>query len=461
MIGNYESFSRSFTKIRASDLEEAVDRRYADGHFWPDALLSINPYYEAGPTASALATAGVIDSLTAQVFRAKGTPLRFHAHQGQAIAKAQARQSFVVTTGTGSGKSLCFFVPIIDAVIRARKAGSPARTRAIIVYPMNALANSQIKEIERFLDQAGLPDGLRPVVQRYTGQEKRDERERVAANPPDVLLTNYMMLELLLTRQDEIDRQVIGNAAGLEFIVLDELHTYRGRQGADVAVLVRRLRDRCAGTVPPICIGTSATMSSESSDDVRAATVSSVASRLFGAQIGPDAVIDESLRRATDDTLSLETISSKLRGVVESTLPEALTDASLRQHPLAVWCELALGLDDRQVLRRRKPIAFGEAASQLASETGLTPEQCQTSLEAFLTRVSLPESDRGGNGDAAFLAFKLHRFIAGSGEVYTTLRPAPRHVFLEGQLNDPTDPESRLYPTRFCRECGQEFLSSR
>jgi hypothetical protein len=456
LIENYENFSRSFSKIRAADLKAAIDRRYDDGHFWPDALLSINPQFEAGLAADELAAEGVIDPLTAQVFRVKGQPLRFHAHQGQAIAKAQARQSFVVTTGTGSGKSLCFFVPIIDAVIRAKKAGEAPRTRAIIVYPMNALANSQIKEIEKFVAQADLPDHLKPMVKRYTGQEKDPERQAVAANPPDILLSNYMMLELLLTRQDDVDTKVISNARGIEFIVLDELHTYRGRQGADVAILVRRLRDRCAGAIPPICVGTSATMVNEGSDDSRAATVSDVASRLFGTAIGPDAVIDESLRRSTDDSLSLDGIRPLLRKVVDSPLPEILTDVELRRHPLAIWAELVLGLDDRQVLRRRKPIPFGEAATALATETGLPVEQCRTALEAFLTKVSLPEHARGGGGDKAFLAFKLHRFIAGSGEVYTTLRPAPRNVLLEGQQNDPADPEARLYPTRLCRTCGHE-----
>ena len=92
---------------------------------------------------------------------------RFHRHQAQAVAKATAGQSFVVTTGTGSGKSLCFFIPIIDAAIRARVAGEPARTRAIVIYPMNALANSQLKELEKFIDQSGLPDRLRPTFARY------------------------------------------------------------------------------------------------------------------------------------------------------------------------------------------------------------------------------------------------------------------------------------------------------
>src|SRR3546814_8755887 len=124
---------------------------------------------------------------------------------------------------------------------------------------MNALANSQIKELDKFITQSGLPDRLRPTFARYTGQESQDERDRIREAKPDILLTNFMMLELLMTRQNKLDRAVIENAQGLDFIVLDELHTYRGRQGADVSMLVRRLRDRLCRDRHPVCIGTSAT----------------------------------------------------------------------------------------------------------------------------------------------------------------------------------------------------------
>lgn len=457
LIENYAHFSRSFSNIRAADLRDAISREYDNGRFWPDALLSLNPRYEAGPSVDGLVASGDLDPATAQIFRFGSTPLRLHAHQGQAIAKAKAGRSYVVTTGTGSGKSLCFFIPIVDAIIKARKAGHPPKTRAIIVYPMNALANSQLKEIDKFIGQSDLPAEIRPVVRRYTGQESREERQAIASNPPDILLTNFMMAELLLTRQDETDTRVIENAKGLQFIVLDELHTYRGRQGADVAILVRRLRDRCAPDTTPICIGTSATMASEGSDALRAQVVSDVASRLFGSNVGADAVIDESLRRATDDALKLEAVISRLRAVVESDLPDALTDADLASHPLAVWVELALGLEDGLILKRRRPLPFGQAARMLSEACGVEPEQCRAALERFLTRVSVPERDRGGNGDLPFLAFKLHRFISGAGDVFTTLRSGPRRVLFDGQLEDPEAPGVRLYPTRFCRQCGQEY----
>ncbi|MDP1627653.1 MULTISPECIES: DEAD/DEAH box helicase [Pseudomonadota] len=457
LIDSYARFSRSFTTIQADDLSAQIEHQYAVGRFWPDALLSLNPRYLSGPTVDDLVRSGDLDEATGKIFRFDTTPLRLYRHQAQSIAKARAGQSYVVTTGTGSGKSLCFFVPVVDAIVKARKRGQPRKTRAIIVYPMNALANSQIKEIEKFISQSGLPQELKPIVRRYTGQESQEDRQRIADNPPDILLTNFMMAELLLTRQDDLDTKVIENAGGLEFIVLDELHTYRGRQGADVAILVRRLRNRCAPDRSPICIGTSATMASEGSDTGRAQAVSSVASRLFGVSIGPDAVIDESLQRATDDLLKLDDIRPKLAAVLTEDLPDVLTDEILRRHPLAVWAELAIGLDDGKELKRQKPVPFGHAVALLAKHSGVDPETCRVSFEKFLTKVSLPENERGGTDTAAFLAFKLHRFISGAGEIFTTLTAQPRQVLFEGQLEDPDTPGNRLYPTRFCRVCGHEF----
>jgi len=456
LINSYARFSRSFSTIRSEDLKSEIGRQYDAGRFWPDALLSLNPRYLEGPTVDDLVASGDLDEATGRIFRFGETPLRFHRHQAQSIAKARAAQSFVVTTGTGSGKSLCFFVPVVDAIVRARKSGKPRRTSAIIVYPMNALANSQLKGIEDFISQSGLPEDLKPVVRRYTGQESLEERQRIADSPPDILLTNFMMAELLLTRQDSLDTKVIENATGLDFIVLDELHTYRGRQGADVAILVRRLRNRCAADKAPICIGTSATMASEESDINRAQAVADVASRLFGTPIGPESVIDESLQRATDDLLKLDDVRPKLAPILTSALPDVLTDEVLKKHSLAVWTELAIGLEDAQELKRKKPIPFEEAVSLLSNDSGVDREICRSGLETFLTRVSLPEAERGGSGAGAFLAFKLHQFISGAGEIFTTLTERPRNVLFEGQLEDPSAPGHRLYPTRFCRDCGHE-----
>ena len=353
LVADYASFARSFTQIRAQDIRDQVDAIYASRRFWPEPLITINPHFERGASVEALVREGSLHPDVARVFRVDGQSITLYRHQMQAVAKATARQSFAVTTGTGSGKSLCFFIPIIDAAIRARASGEEPRTRAIVIYPMNALANSQREELNKFLDQSGLPENLRPTFARYTGQEDQDERERIREAKPDILLTNFMMLELLMTRQNKLDQTVIENAQGLDFIVLDELHTYRGRQGADVAMLVRRLRDRLCRDRLPLCIGTSATMSSQEDETERAIAVANVASRLFGTDIPPDAVIDETLERATDPKLKSQSLGAALANAIDADLPPALTDEALRSHPLAVWIELEIGLQDGKQLRRR------------------------------------------------------------------------------------------------------------
>ena len=98
LVDCYEEFSRSFSTIRPPDLSEAITQKYEEGYFWPDALLSLNPYYEAGPTAEDLVHSGDLCPETAQVFRSGSESIEFYRHQGQAIAKACAGQSFVVTT---------------------------------------------------------------------------------------------------------------------------------------------------------------------------------------------------------------------------------------------------------------------------------------------------------------------------------------------------------------------------
>ena len=456
VINDYERFARSFTQVRAEDIRSQVDALYATGRFWPEPLIRINPHYERASNIQELVAEGFLHADTPKVFRMEGEPITLYRHQAQAVAKATARHSFVVTTGTGSGKSLCFYIPIVDAAIRARAAGEAPRTRAIIIYPMNALANSQMQELEKFVEQSGLPDGLKPTFARYTGQETTDEREQVRTSKPDILLTNFMMLELLMTRQSDRDRAVIANAEGLDFLVLDELHTYRGRQGADVAMLVRRVRDRLCSKKPPLCIGTSATMASEGKDMARAIAVANVASRLFGTHVSADAVIDESLERATTPSVRLS--PAALSAAVDGKITDALTDAQLRGHPLAIWIEMEIGLLDGQRLQRREPVTVEAAARRLAGSTQREIGRCRAQIQRMLTVMSMPSKQRGGSGERAFLAFKLHRFISGAGHVYATLKaPGLRRVTLDGQRFDPEEPDARLYPTFFCRACGQEY----
>jgi ATP-dependent helicase YprA (DUF1998 family) len=118
VIRDYERFSRSFVNIRSSEIQQKVDCEYEGRRFWPDPLLQINPYYKAGGHLSQLVGSPGLHPEIVTLFRAPILPehdhdrsMRLYAHQAQAIQKSLEGRSFVVTTGTGSGKSLCFFIP--------------------------------------------------------------------------------------------------------------------------------------------------------------------------------------------------------------------------------------------------------------------------------------------------------------------------------------------------------------
>jgi Lhr-like helicase/very-short-patch-repair endonuclease len=460
LVEEYAQFTRSFTRIRADDIRTYVDQEYDSQRYWPEPLIQINPNFRTGGTVDELVQAGQLDPACSDIFRlgksagSAGVTLPLHQHQVEAISLALAGESYVLTTGTGSGKSLGYFIPIVDACLKAKRHDPAPRTRAIVIYPMNALANSQLEELKKFL-------GSDPATQavgfgRYTGQESDAERQAMAANPPDILLTNFMMLELLMTRQSDIDKAVMRNARGLRFLVLDELHTYRGRQGADVALLVRRVREALADQL--ICIGTSATMASEGTQMQRNAVVADVARRLFGTPIADRNVITETLRRTTPESETLQSVRPRLGAAIRAGVPTTLDYDTMAAHPVSVWVELILGLTyEGDKPRRAKPRTLADAAQSLSADSGEPLEACLAYLQQFMLRA-YAVTDAAGK---SLFAFKLHQFIAGGGKVYTTLEaPGQRAITLDGQqfVSGDAQRQRRYFHTHFCRDCGQEYL---
>jgi ATP-dependent helicase YprA (DUF1998 family) len=120
IVRDYERFSRSFTKIRATDIKEFVDRGYAGQKFWPAPLVQLNPNFVPGGTIDDLTDTGLLQQEYRKIFRGGktladvGKTMRLHKHQEDAIRVAQKKESYVLTTGTGSGKSLSYFIPIVD-----------------------------------------------------------------------------------------------------------------------------------------------------------------------------------------------------------------------------------------------------------------------------------------------------------------------------------------------------------
>jgi len=459
VVDEYSAYIKSFLRIDDTQINDFVQAELASGRLWPDPLVQLNPAFEPGETVEELARRGVLAQECARIFRrAKddngfGASIRLHRHQQQAIEAAQRDGSYVLTTGTGSGKSLAYFIPIVDHVLRQGPRSTRQGIAAIVVYPMNALCNSQMEELKRFL-RRGYGENQEPVTfARYTGQESEEERKAIADSPPDILLTNYMMLELLLTRMDPNDERVIAAAHGLQFLVLDELHTYRGRQGADVAMLVRRVRERC-GAPTLRCIGTSATMAGAGTREERAAQVAGIATRLFGDHVPAENVIGETLRRAiTRPAPTIDELRTALSGAAEYPADYE----ALATHPLAAWAEMAFGLatDARGRLERRQPVTMTAAAQALARETDTAADTCRAHLRALLLAGYATTNPATG---FPLFAFRLHQFVSRGDAVYGSIEPAAtRALTMEGQVYVPGDRQRRLYPLAFCRECGASY----
>ncbi len=462
LIADYAAYIESFIHIQDRRIRESIDLELRDGLLWPDPLLQLNPSFEPGARVDDLVTKSILHSECHRIFRIKESdkpdkPLRLHKHQADAIEAAQSGDNYVLTTGTGSGKSLAYIIPIVDHVLRR---GSGKGIQAIVVYPMNALANSQVIELEKFLCR-GYPEGKPPVTfRRYTGQEDDTEKQTIITHPPDILLTNYVMLELLLTRPHE--RNIVRAARGLQFLVLDELHTYRGRQGADVALLVRRVRDACES--PHLqCVGTSATLAEGGTFAEQRQEIAQVASRLFGAVVKPERIIGETLRRATPerDLNSPAFIAELAQRLGDSQRNPAQDHQAFISDPLSVWIESTFGLateTETGRLRRATPISItgpDGAARKLAQVTGLSEDRCVQAVEEWLLsgyRVTDPDT-----GFPVF-AFRLHQFISRGDTVYASLQaPEDRYITTRGQQFVPNDRTRVLLPLAFCRECGQEY----
>lgn len=455
VVREYSRYVESFLSIADPRIAEFIrSQLFEERALWPEALIQLNPAYEKADTIENLVQAGLLHPACAQIFRNdQGASIQLYRHQQEAIERVLQGKHLVVTSGTGSGKTLTYFVPIFDAVLRS----GPAQQRvwAIVVYPTNALVNSQEEALKELAERYQALTGQELPVRfaKYTGQEKDEERLRYQQHPPHILLTNYVMLELMLVRPGKsvfVDRRT----TALQFLVVDELHSYRGRQGADVALLVRRLRER-AGNPSLRCIGTSATMASGTSRTQRREAVAEFATKFFGVEVSPENVVEETLRRVI--VRPAAPTAEELRQALAAPPPTPSWDDFSRS-PLSAWIEDTFGLEQEEDghLRRRRPTTLQEGARRLSELTGVDTDICARRLEEMLL---LGSQVRTPSGDTA-MAFKLHQFIGQGGAIYATLEePTKRYLTMQGQVYAPGEEGALLFPLVFCRLCGQEYYA--
>ncbi|HET9953036.1 MAG TPA: DEAD/DEAH box helicase, partial [Polyangiaceae bacterium] len=420
-----------------------------------------------------------------------GPPFVPYAHQLRAFERLSARdrvpQNTLITTGTGSGKTECFLYPVLDHCRRARQRGELG-IKAIVLYPMNALASDQAERLAKLLRDpllhgvsAGLYVGGKGQHAVRGASHLVDDREILRKSPPDILLTNYRMLDFLLMRPEDGALWALNGPHTLRYLVLDELHTYDGAQGSDVACLIRRLKARL--DIPSghlCCVGTSATIGSGGAQDPRQ-LLADFATQIFAEPFSADSLIGE--ERLTPDEAFLKFESKPAFPYIEDRPDWTRLDAtryarheayllaqveawfgdprprgpsllaeSLGAHPF--MAKLLRALAGRE--RRSGPRHVAEVMSAIASEepsfAELSREQQWLVLSSFVSLIAHARSTDASGERRPFLQVQVQLWIR---EVHGLLRrvgSGPPAFAWQDDLK--TEPGEHWLPLVFCRECG-------
>jgi len=290
--------------LKESFYEEVKKFGYING-----PILEATPPFKEGCRFNDLVEEGLLNRLF-ENFIYESLPYlkdnNLYLHQEKALRKIINGRNVIIAAGTGSGKTECFLIPIYNFLINkfVEKKLTPG-INALLVYPMNALANDQLnrlRTVSRVIEKK-LPD-LNITFGRYVGDTEEEQskaleiykvmhsgeepvkseilsREEMRANPPNILITNYAMLEYLLLRPKDSPFFEGEFAKFWKFLVLDEAHVYSGATGIEVAMLIRRLKDRVCKNISGdlTCIATSATLTKQKNEFSK---ITDFASKLFG-----------------------------------------------------------------------------------------------------------------------------------------------------------------------------------
>lgn len=425
-----------------------------------------------------------------------------YVHQVKAIEKSVAERNYAVVTGTGSGKTECFLLPILNDILSEfEKSGRSAGVRAMILYPMNALANDQLKRLRQLLKGTDVTFG------RYTGDTEEKEsvalrkwkdenpdqtrlpneiisREKIRENPPNILLTNYSMLEYLLLRPEDAPLFEGAFGANWRHIAIDEAHVYSGALGTEIAYLLRRVKARIeseTGELPKLhCYATSATIGSE--EDMPKVAI--FAQDLFGEVFSSDpANLDvitsekDQPQDALDEkpwgTLSLDTWAELRRELsdpenasvedIRSTLtsggaPEEVVARLDGESPLMGLGKILLGESSAAKLVRRCEPLFDLTDLDTIEELEIEELTGDKRGVEILTAMVEVLSSAQRSKDVPILTSRYHSFLRAPEGIYLNLhtRKLTPHKTIAEHYDDEND--TPVYEVSVCRHCGQAYI---
>ena len=467
----YRRYLRSLLPVRDPALAAALAAEIEGSPLLTKGpLVEATPPYRTGASLRDLIGEGVLDPGFAR-FASAALPLDrpLYAHQEAALRKVHAGRNLVVATGTGSGKTESFLLPVLSALAAEHSAGTLGPgVRALLLYPMNALANDQLRRLRRLL--AATPE---ITFGRYTGETPEQaragadqfealnpgeprlpnellSRQEMRAEPPHLLLTNYAMLEYLLLRPADLELFEGAHGGSWRFVVLDEAHVYDGAKAEEVGMLLRRLRHRVSAGRRVQAIATSATVGD------RPEAVAAFASNLFDLPFEW-----EPGDTARQDLVTAERVpipAGPYWGPLDAAAYRALADAAdvgaelLQRSAGATYVGDASTLlaHERTMAEARAALAAGPRPfGELADLTGLGPDGL-----AALVAVGGKVRDASGT---PVLSARYHLFARATEGAFTCLTPDGPHVCL-GRRERCDRCAGTVFEFGSCQRCGAVHL---
>jgi len=400
-----------------------------------------------------------------------------YLHQEMAVKKANANRNLVVTTGTGSGKTECFTIPIINYLLKEKEQGQlDDGVRAILIYPMNALANDQMKRLRATLKnypditfgvyngdaEANDTEGIISYGKIYKDENGNAltplpneiiSRKSMQERPPHILVTNYAMLEYMMLRPKD---DLVFSGAKLHFLVLDEAHTYKGATGMEISLLIRRLKARISNSNSVVHILTSATLGGEdANDDIIAFARTLCAANFYAEDI---------IRSKTEQPAFVNPeIEYSLELFAELAYPSESLNTILNKYSVVydanksdeeIIFDLCLDAKQYRVLRQ-----VATRAMTISQITSLMRECVDVTAEDVVNIITV--ASKGEKNKTLLLKARYHMFARALEGAFITVG-SEKKLMLERKMFYPEDEMTwKVFEAVVCNDCGHVGIVGR
>ncbi len=482
----YRRYLKTMFDIKDPVYKDIFESKLSDSKaFQKGPYLDVTNSFEKGRSLEELIQADIISSEFRKLPRLYNIP-NLHYHQEKALLTALKGENMIVSTGTGSGKTECFLLPLLNELMREKEAGTlNDGVRALIIYPMNALANDQIDRLRKILVE--YPD---ITFGCYTGQTKyhdetvkgrkgaldqyeelngnrtddirlqkplpneRISRDSMKANPPHILITNYAMLEYLMLRPEDNVFFHGGTAEHWKYIILDEAHTYTGSTGIEVSMLLRRLVATIHNKHLQYIL-TSATLGNEDSNDLAVRFAENLCSVPFKA---------DNIIRATRVQLKKENLvyhfEPSFYREIEKMIDDGYEDDyvlseiekkyhfGIREKTLSEYLYSLLILDST-FWKFKEYLVKPRSVTAIKEHTGFSDDDISSFVEVA--------SKACKNGSKLFDS-RYHMFLRATEGVFITLAPYKDLFLTRKNVVYHNDIEYKVFEAVTCKQCHAIYL---